>query len=88
MAELRPLEVEQFERLSSYPFSTDREFAAGLSIILGHPELPASETEINRSDDLTLQAKCFYFSRYIYSYHPVVYNIEPQHYSILHMYWY
>ncbi|OOF94442.1 hypothetical protein ASPCADRAFT_208947 [Aspergillus carbonarius ITEM 5010] len=63
MAELRPLEVEQFERLSSYPFSTDREFAAGLSIILGHPELPASETEINRSDDLTLQAKCFYFSR-------------------------
>ncbi|PWY86326.1 hypothetical protein BO94DRAFT_575429 [Aspergillus sclerotioniger CBS 115572] len=63
MAELRPLEVEQFERLSSYPFSADREFAVGLSIILGHPELPASEAEINRSDDLTLQAKCFYFSR-------------------------
>ncbi|PYI12130.1 hypothetical protein BO78DRAFT_392806 [Aspergillus sclerotiicarbonarius CBS 121057] len=63
MAEPRPLEVEQFERLSSYPFGTDREFAVGLSIILGHPESPASEAEINRNDDLTLQAKCFYFSR-------------------------
>ncbi|RAL02032.1 DUF5572 domain-containing protein [Aspergillus ibericus CBS 121593] len=63
MAAALPLGVEQFERLSSYPFSTDREFAVGLSIILGHPESPASEAEINRNDDLTLQAKCFYFSR-------------------------
>ncbi|OJJ69280.1 hypothetical protein ASPBRDRAFT_131225 [Aspergillus brasiliensis CBS 101740] len=63
MAELQPSEIELLERLSSYPFSTDREFAVGLSIILGHPETPASEEEINRNDDLTLQAKCFYFSR-------------------------
>ncbi|PWY74636.1 hypothetical protein BO83DRAFT_336132 [Aspergillus eucalypticola CBS 122712] len=63
MAQLQPSEIELFERLSSYPFSTDREFAVGLSIILGHPESPASEEEINRNDDLTLQAKCFYFSR-------------------------
>ncbi|GKZ51731.1 hypothetical protein AbraIFM66951_006954 [Aspergillus brasiliensis] len=62
MAELQPSEIELLERLSSYPFSTDREFAVGLSIILGHPETPASEEEINRNDDLTLQAKCFYFS--------------------------
>lgn len=53
-----------FERLKSYPFNTDSEFANGLSIILGHPDVPASETEINRNDDLVLQAKCFYFSRY------------------------
>lgn len=53
-----------FERLQSYPFSSDPEFANGLSIILGHPETPASEAEMNRDDDLVLQAKCFFFSRY------------------------
>ncbi|CAK40475.1 hypothetical protein CBS63078_10980 [Aspergillus niger] len=63
MSELQSSDIELFERLSSYPFGSDREFAVGLSIILGHPESPASEEEINRSDDLTLQAKCFYFSR-------------------------
>ncbi|KAJ5343352.1 hypothetical protein N7541_008209 [Penicillium brevicompactum] len=52
-----------FERLQSYPFSSDAEFANGLSIILGHPETPASEAEMNRDDDLVLQAKCFFFSR-------------------------
>lgn len=53
-----------FERLQSYSFESDPEFAKGLSIILGHPETPASKTEINRDDDLVLQAKCFFFSRY------------------------
>lgn len=57
-----------FERFRAYPFSTDPEFANGLSIILGHPGTPASEAEVNRDDDLTLQAKCFYFSRYGSSY--------------------
>ncbi|PYH98350.1 hypothetical protein BO71DRAFT_371273 [Aspergillus ellipticus CBS 707.79] len=57
------MQAEQFERLSSYPFSSDPEFAAGLSIILGHPGILASEAEISRNDDLVLQAKCFYFSR-------------------------
>ena len=54
-----------FEKLESYPFNADPEFANGLSIILGHPDVPASETEVNRDDDLVLQAKCFYFSRYV-----------------------
>ncbi|PWY79540.1 hypothetical protein BO70DRAFT_362701 [Aspergillus heteromorphus CBS 117.55] len=63
MAEQKRSEAEQFERLSSYPFCSDPEFAVGLSIILGHPEIPASEAEMNRNDDLVLQAKCFYFSR-------------------------
>lgn len=53
-----------FKRLQSYSFESDPEFANGLSIILGHPETPASEAEINRDDDLVLQAKCFFFSRY------------------------
>lgn len=55
---------EQFERLHAYPFDTDVEFRNGLAIILGHPETPASEAEMNREDDLVLQAKCFFFSRY------------------------
>ena len=60
----RASQASLFERLKSYPFNTDPEFANGLSIILGHPDAPASETEVNRDDDLILQAKCFYFSRY------------------------
>ncbi|KAJ5105125.1 hypothetical protein NUU61_002472 [Penicillium alfredii] len=54
-----------FERLRVYPFHTDLEFANGLSIILGHPGTPATEAEMNRDDDLVLQAKCFFFSRYL-----------------------
>ncbi|KAL5333573.1 hypothetical protein BJX70DRAFT_392074 [Aspergillus crustosus] len=52
-----------FEQLRAYPFSTDREFATGLAIILGHPETPVSKEEIARDDDLVLQAKCYYFTR-------------------------
>lgn len=52
-----------FKQLESYPFLSDREFANGLAIILGHPETPATEAEISRTDDLVLQAKCFYFSK-------------------------
>ena len=58
------------ERLRSYPFHTDPEFASGLSTILGHPDTPATEDEINREDDLVLQAKCFFFSRYAYQQRP------------------
>ncbi len=57
-------QTEVFEQLRTYPFTKDREFAAGLAIILGHPETPASEEEIARDDDLVLQAKCYYFTRY------------------------
>ena len=60
----QPSDIQVFERLQSYPFSSDPEFANGLSIILGHPETPATEVEMNRDDDLVLQAKCFFFSRY------------------------
>jgi hypothetical protein len=53
-----------FERLRTYSFQKDPEFAKGLAIILGHPQSPATEAEISREDDLVLQAKCFFFSRY------------------------
>ena len=52
-----------FDRLQLYPFDTDLEFANGLAIILGHPGTPATKAEIDREDDLVLQAKCFFFSR-------------------------
>ncbi|KAJ5560111.1 hypothetical protein N7513_002510 [Penicillium frequentans] len=52
-----------FERLRAYSFQNDPEFANGLAIILGHPNTPATETEMSREDDLVLQAKCFFFSR-------------------------
>ncbi|KAJ5512988.1 hypothetical protein N7463_002540 [Penicillium fimorum] len=59
----QPSESQVFERLQSYSFTSDPEFANGLSIILGHPDTPATEVEMNRDDDLVLQAKCFFFSR-------------------------
>ncbi|KAL4972395.1 hypothetical protein BDW66DRAFT_123043 [Aspergillus desertorum] len=62
-AESRHPRADIFEQLSTYPFSTDREFAGGLAIILGHPQTLASEEEIARDDDLVLQAKCYYFAR-------------------------
>ncbi|KAF9883031.1 hypothetical protein FE257_004314 [Aspergillus nanangensis] len=58
-----PSQIELFERLRAYPFVQDSEFAKGLAIILSHPDHPASEAEINRTDDLVLKAKCFYFTR-------------------------
>ncbi|EKV13040.1 Putative MYB DNA-binding domain protein [Penicillium digitatum] len=58
-----PSGAQVFERLQSYSFTSDPEFANGLSVILGHPNTPATEVEMNRDDDLVLQAKCFFFSR-------------------------
>ncbi|RHZ43975.1 DUF5572 domain-containing protein [Aspergillus thermomutatus] len=63
LVETQEPEIDLFKKLNSYPFGTDVEFAKGLSIILGHPDIPATEAEIDREDDLVLQAKCFYFSR-------------------------
>ncbi|KAE8375882.1 hypothetical protein BDV26DRAFT_294592 [Aspergillus bertholletiae] len=64
-------QVEIYEKLRSYPFHTDHEFAKGLAIILGHPDTPATETEISCNDDLVLQAKCFYLSRKERLTHPI-----------------
>jgi hypothetical protein len=66
LVEAQEPEFDLFKKLNSYPFRTDVEFAKGLSIILGHPDNPATEAEIDREDDLVLQAKCFYFSRYVH----------------------
>lgn len=56
--------LDSFEKLYAYSFHTDSEFANGLAIILGHPGTPATQEEMNREDDLVIQAKCFFFSRY------------------------
>ncbi|KAJ6107917.1 hypothetical protein N7523_009240 [Penicillium sp. IBT 18751x] len=55
---------DSFEKLYSYPFQADPEFSNGLAIILGHPGTPATQEEMDREDDLVIQAKCFFFSRY------------------------
>lgn len=62
-SKFQPSRVEQYEKLGSYPFGDDPEFSQGLSVILGHPNVPVTETELLREDDLVLQAKCFYYSR-------------------------
>jgi len=47
-----------YEQLEQYPWSEDVEFQTGLSSIL------ASSQSNEQVADLTLRAKCFYFSRY------------------------
>lgn len=54
-----------YEYIASYDFSSDLEFRKGLGTILGHPETPASDSELVKEDDkVVLQAKCFYISRF------------------------
>lgn len=51
-----------FQRLEEYPWATDEEFQSGLTAILGpNPQ----SLDANRIRDLTLHARCFYFSRYV-----------------------
>ncbi|KAK2871609.1 hypothetical protein FQN49_003012 [Arthroderma sp. PD_2] len=52
-----------YQKLSSYSFTADPEFKLGLAVILGQPGTPATDEQINRTDDLVLKAKCFYFSK-------------------------
>ena len=49
-------ETSVFERIESYPFSTDPEFQSGLSNIL-------SSNATQDPELLTLRARCFYFAR-------------------------
>lgn len=53
-----------FEYIDTYPFHTDSDFREGLAQILGHPEVPVVDEELNREDDLVLQAKCYYIARW------------------------
>lgn len=59
-----PEEAGIYNFIHKYDFSSDLEFRKGLGIILGHPE-PASDAEIASNDDVVLQAKCFYISRFV-----------------------
>ncbi|KAL8993838.1 MAG: hypothetical protein Q9169_006047 [Polycauliona sp. 2 TL-2023] len=49
-------ETSLFERIESYPFSTDQDFKSGLSTIL-------SSNSTQDPELLTLRARCFYFAR-------------------------
>lgn len=46
-----------FEKLESYPWDEDADFQSGLAAILGPNPSPEQATE------LTLRARCFYYSR-------------------------
>jgi hypothetical protein len=50
---------EVYEILETYDWDNDVEFQAGLSAILGSNSTPEQAAE------LTLRARCFYYSRYI-----------------------
>ncbi len=48
-----------FQQLEEYPWTSDPEFQSGLQAILGPNPVP------DQAEQLTLRARCFYFSRYI-----------------------
>jgi hypothetical protein len=49
---------EIYSEVDKYPWDTDEEFQGGLAAILGSDPSPA------RTAELTLRARCFYYSRY------------------------
>lgn len=51
-----------FRQLESYPWHSDAEFQNGLESILGPDASP------DQAEQLTLRARCFYFSRYASEY--------------------
>jgi hypothetical protein len=59
--------IDIYNFTTTYDFSSDLEFRKGLGTILGHPAQPASDAEVVSGDDVVLQAKCFYISRFVLS---------------------
>ncbi|KMP03428.1 hypothetical protein CIRG_03120 [Coccidioides immitis RMSCC 2394] len=55
--------IDPYQQLHSYSFTEDPEFKLGLAVILRQPGTPATDEQVNRTDDLVMKAKCFYFSR-------------------------
>ena len=53
-------DVQLFRKLDDYPWDLDEEFQNGLRAILGPSPSPL------QADQLTLRARCFYYSRYIF----------------------
>ena len=58
MAAQTTAEADIFHQLDNYPWWSDEEFQDGLHAILG------SDPSQEQAEYLTLQAKCFYYSRY------------------------
>lgn len=58
MATQTVAEADLFHQLDNYPWSSDGDFQSGLRSILG------SDQSQEQAEYLTLQAKCFYYSRY------------------------
>ena len=56
-------ETAVFEYINRYPFDEDTVFKEGLAQILQRPEATTIEKELDREDDIILQAKCFYIAK-------------------------
>lgn len=68
VSSLAPLQDEDlFRQLDQYPWDADAEFRGGLRAILG-PNPPPE-----RAEQLTLRARCFYYSRHVTPRHSTVY---------------
>ena len=52
-------DIQLFQKLENYPWDSDEEFQSGLKAILGPSPSPL------QAEQLTLRARCFYYSRYI-----------------------
>ncbi|EFR01161.1 hypothetical protein MGYG_04165 [Nannizzia gypsea CBS 118893] len=70
--------IDIYQTLSSYSFTEDPEFKLGLAVILGQPGTPATDEQINRTGDLIIKAKCFYFSKK-FAIQPPINHISYKH---------
>ena len=52
-------EIVLFTQIEEYPWKSDEEFQSGLQAILGTSSSP------EQVEQLTLRAKCFYYSRHV-----------------------
>lgn len=49
-----------YTQVESYPWSSDQDFQTGLAAILGPSPSTSPQSQL---EDLTLRARCFYFTR-------------------------
>ena len=61
-------DVELFKKLEAYPWASDEEFQNGLHTILN------ANLDARQAQHLTLQARCFYYSRQA----PSAFKVEEQ----------
>ncbi|KMU73967.1 hypothetical protein CISG_03945 [Coccidioides immitis RMSCC 3703] len=51
--------IDPYQQLHSYSFTEDPEFKLGLAVILRQPGTPATDEQVNRTDDLVMKSQMF-----------------------------